>query len=42
MELADDDFDAYELDATGMIIKSPANGDDAQTAAAAAPCASLL
>ena len=36
MELADDDFDAYELDATGMIIKSPANGDDAQTAAAAA------
>ncbi len=32
MELEDDDFDAYELDATGMIIKSPGNG-----APAAAP-----
>ena len=29
MELEDDDFDAYELDATGMIIKSPGNGDPA-------------
>lgn len=28
MELADDDFDAYELDETGMVVKSPADGSE--------------